>query len=1269
MSNMALAMTETLETRVAKAIEAGETASFLKSFSAFEKFPDFLRPDDVGFPPILQSSFQVDRASADWDTIHTFERVSLELRQRVFEPGSSIYENDLQHIDGSTLSSVLTRAVEQYRSSVAKGDLIREIKCHLEGLIIENNLDLSGIDFPCSIRLINCYIEGGLTLARTKLTTLDLSGSIIGKGISAPHLVARGAVRLRRSVITGILDFGAAEIVGPLDAADSVCVPANCPPAGVAWVSDRSAVNFGLARVGKEMRVNRVRWFGGVNMRSMHVSGSLFFTDAIVRSPIAVVEKLVIDGIGKEKKNFFSYQRSASAAEKDLAILLHGAARSQRPLVRMEQLPGLTLPGCPTKDQQHDNLEFSQSLLGRLLFESAAVQSSAIRADGAVIDGVFSAESMRVGGRVRLKKITVKSALTFSGGHFRTFRSLRETLASIKAICPDRKYANIHKFCAYILNRLDEVDDREPNARRQYAIDLRRANIGASVEFRKDSRKLLSRKGDKKIATQIARTLCLTNEDPVKFLQVFFGRPGELNRFLDNPENKTKSDYNEYRIARHKIQNKVSRKIDKPTYAVLDFEKKNPVVSDDRLRENFPPARISKNISTAQRRFVAKQCGNLGRIKSTLLIGEISLSGAQIGGSVSFLGFMANVFDEPVRSRRPTILLDNAHIRDTLDIRDSVGIQAISAEHAHIGGSVRMADEPVFKLEHDRYGPARRRALFTAVPKMIPRGATTAYPKFNFERTEIGGDATFVFDHRYGPTLDLAFLKVEGKLTILPAVGGVELNKDEFEKETFQAEAVRRGASVSIGKIIRWGAGKVASVLTGLIPDKARDRVPLFRKMKQFGDFTSEIIFDRNLAKEKLRTFKPYIDLRSATATVLAHPASAWPQQDSLLVEGLRYDRTKDFGPLLSRRRTWHEVETQSRRNVRSIILTGIIAALASMIVPSFASFTAGEMFDLSQFSKLTDNGNRNYAMFGPRTVRITQTIFGLSVWILLMKYFTQPRSTDSVPMAIRYLRRQRRKFNVRRASSAIHPYDPYIHAAKVLRADGHLLAADRVELERLRKRRRALSWRTSAPLRLMLLFTDWIMQYGFAPIRIVAIATVFLLSGTLLTEAAKNGELVVPTTNLSMPLSGHSLSKKNIRRPTTNYGPFREELVTIERWNGGPTSSLPPWAYRDPERSDGGKDHILGQDRYTPYEQKQMVPAVYVLDVMVPFLDLGQESSFDFFQKKDAGVNQLMEPDYSKHFWMIPFWLKVAGWFLTSIIAISVAARLETIMARNEDS
>ena len=1289
---------DSTDTIVERAIDRGTACSFYDDFASFdEKHRAIL---EEGHSPVLQSSFQTDETSVFWKNIASFERMNLELRARVL--GLAPPKNEpLQTIEGQALAALIKTAIRKFENSQKRGNSIVEPKFHFEGLKIEGQLDLSGVNFPGSLRLINCFCTGALNITRASLETLDISGSIFAQGVSAPHIQISGALRLRRTLSMGILDFGAAPIMGPLDAADSIVVPINMPPSSIKWVADRGVVNLGLARIGKEMRLNRVRWFGGVNMRGMTAEGSLFLTDAILRSPMAVAEKVAVDALGTDKRKCLPQQLSAATAEIDLALLLHAKLKTKRKWsLDVEILDGLWIPGCPTKDAEFDRSVFERTLLARLLFERIPVQTNALRADGANIHGVFGAEGMRVGGRVRLKKVIVKSALTLSGGHFRTFRSLRKTLSEFGTHHSAKKHAAARDFCEFLIARLDEAETSEPDARRQYAIDLRRAQIGASLEMRRDSRKIRrvnttgagarARKAvsdsNRRVAQQIARTLCETGEDPAKFLQVFFDRPGEVNQFLDNPKNARKVGFFEFLSARKKLR-EIGARLDPDMYELLEFEEAfenrepdNKHLEDEKYRPDQPGARIYRQYEPAQIEEVVQICGGLARVKSTLLIGEISLSGAHIGGSLSLLGFVANVFGEDDQTRS-TLLLDNATIQDDFDLRDSVGINGLSAEQANIGGSIRMADAPKFMLKHDRFGPARRRALCVgSVEAEITENRWTP-PKYNFERATVGGNATLIFDRETGPTLDLALARISGELVVLPAVGGLELNKLEYADDAYVALQKMQGGSVSIQKISQWVACKTAGLIHWLVPNE---------NFRAVAERVQHIEFSSSDSKRNVRKYKPTIDLRHLETTVVGHPPSSWPQFDGLLLEGLRYDRTKDYGPLLSRRRTWRDVQLQSRSNPKFMFFTLLAAVIASFSVPAFANILATLMMDIQQLNPIPEHA---YEVFGPWNVRVFQTILGISFWIGLLKFFTHPRASEANPMAIDYLKRQRRKFNVRRVSAAIHPYEPYIHAAKTLRASGYMLSADKVELERLRMRRLALSWRTAGPLRILLKMTDLTMNYGFAPIRLIGLTVVLIAAGSFLTTAGKESKIVedlyIQTLSASTEADAQTASDDQMQQ--INKQKQNSFLRTRPRVGGGftPSRGGPNPTNNDRTDTKPGPDetqvdqdkqrlnaHIEGNEGARKHDgetadgselRPQMIPFVYVLDVVVPFLDLGQESRFRFMRPRQEDT--AMRQWWVQNYWVVPVLLKLFGWILTSLIAISIAARLETIMARNEEA
>ena len=275
--------------------------------------------------------------------------------------------------------------------------------------------------------------------------------------------------------------------------------------------------------------------------------------------------------------------------------------------------------------------------------------------------------------------------------------------------------------------------------------------------------------------------------------------------------------------------------------------------------------------------------------------------------------------------------------------------------------------------------------------------------------------------------------------------------------------------------------------------------------------------------------------------------------------------------------------------------------------------------------------------------------------------------------MAVDYLKRQRRKFNVRRVSSAIHPYEPYIHAAKTLRASGYMLSADKVELERLRMRRAALSWRTAGPLRLLLKLTDLSMNYGFAPIRLIGLTILLIAAGSFLTTAGKQAKIVEDVfqrTELAATNTDADYSEENRLRSHRGQGGSNRAGLS-----GSGTPSTPIERENGKNDAEEEREERMQRDLESNIETEesvlaarpQMIPVVYVLDVVVPFLDLGQENQFRFM--RPAELNTAMKMDWVEMYWIVPVLLKLFGWILTSLIAISIAARLETIMARNEEA
>ncbi len=152
-------------------------------------------------------------------------------------------------------------------------------------------MTLSNARLPFSLRLIGCVIDAPLSLNNCELVTLDVSGSVLA-GLDATFLKASGSVRLRRSVVMTPVDFGGARIHGFFDGSDLVIKPFGATPANQGFDGDRGMLNLSQATIDNDIRLERATIWGGLAMRGLKTQRSVFLDEAVLLSPVAVLERL-----------------------------------------------------------------------------------------------------------------------------------------------------------------------------------------------------------------------------------------------------------------------------------------------------------------------------------------------------------------------------------------------------------------------------------------------------------------------------------------------------------------------------------------------------------------------------------------------------------------------------------------------------------------------------------------------------------------------------------------------------------------------------------------------------------------------------------------------------------------------------------------------------------------------------------------------------------------------------------------------------------------
>lgn len=1265
--------------QIEKCILDGVPISVASSIVPLE-LPQSLYPEHTGFPVIETSSFRLLRNTYKNNVyaqcVHAFEMLSLRIREAAKDGVNGVV------LPKTIRAEVLRKAILRAANRVKRDDNAYEDPIlHIEGIRVDGTLDLSRAVIPFPIRMIGCLIEGGILLNHSRLTALDISGSYVRRGIEASYCTFEKNVRMRRAVSGSVVDLGASETGGTLDAVDVICLPLELPTRQTSWTARKSIFNLARSKIGGDVRLMRSRIYGGLNLRSATLAGSLFMNDLLVRSPANVAEKLITEQLPDIALEMLeAHQRSAVRAEVDLAHLVRredwkGIGNSQRRRnLDAELLDGVLPPEIPTVGHSYDRVAFQGTLLARLIFGNEATCRSAVRAEHLSVRGMIMGRGLQLGGNCKFKSLSVKTELSLSGSHFRSANSVFAGLRKVVEMANRCALLSLIEFGDHILHESAFPQDTGRTQRFQYALDLRDSRIGSGLDLGKDSRNVADRSSDELIIRAIVERLIATGEDPVKFLQLFHMLPGCIFEYSEKDDVEDPNYQSRVKAAIATCR-KVGRFLEP-----ISYEFRDNLAAHARLRSivalaeeigdlkfdpdyfdqiQLPPGRMpdDKIIDSKMLERIVQACISLGRLKSTLLIGQVNIADAQIGGPLRLLGFITNLFGEDQRVT-PVLKLNNSHIEGDCDFRDSAGITSIEAPQVTVKGSIRFANSPRYDLSGDLFGPLRRRALLTAKSEHDPLNTIspgTPFRRFDFERARVGGNFIVVFDKKSGPTIDLAYSNISGKLAIVPAIGGVEINGDEVHADETDSKirrSVGRSGPYPLAKIF------IAQALDRILriqKTKSQNQGWIRRLVHGFVVRWSTLETNATRAKWIAQTHLPYVDLRSSTTEVFAHPPSAWPQQDGLLIEGMGYERSQEFGPLLAPRRRWGEVGAQKNSNVKWSFVS--------------ASITLGFGGAIAITQSVLSGLPPNYGT-DPRhsfSYWIGEVNMNLSIWVgllvlflLLLRVATKPSYRQKKPLALSYLALQRRRLDEGKLRHAVQPHQPYIHAAKVLRSAGRTEAADRVELERLRLRRKLLSLRTSLPLRVMLKATDIVSQYGFRPMRVLYIGTGVLLLSAMLLHYGDRSALIVQS-NLVRAERSANYGTSGVGRPTL----FRAEKVDV--------SGNRSIEQRDPvvltllesepnPRNPSGRLEASASERVYP----KFISLLYAADVTVPFLDLGQEDRWTVIGSTGKSV-KLEDP--KTWMWFVPYFLRMFGWFATGIITIAVVARLETIMARNEDS
>ncbi|KJS25288.1 MAG: hypothetical protein VR75_11645 [Hyphomonadaceae bacterium BRH_c29] len=1295
---------------------------------------------DSSLPPFLLAFFQQEGSDDAASALLGFELLSLAVRHH-FLVGHGERQETMLHrktwgtFDGkntckaSDLANALRKVANEIASSGSlTGTPSRIPGLKLVGIRIEGDLDLSKLDLPFSVRLVGCWIDGALLMDRTKLVTLDLSGSVISFGASCNFMEAKGALRIRRTVLGGPLDLGGATIHATLDASDCIIVPKFLPPSSVAFVGDRNALNLSQARIDKEARLNRVRIYGGLNLRSTNIGGAFFLDDAIVYSPIALVELIVFEekglrppsgpqvtgsapsqatgkpgqsgpgnqdpsseALGKQQQYAAAWNEWEACKDKEASIVWLLRGRDPAPYalegLELERLDGLAAWRASIATPTHGN----HALL-KLVKEHPASAYSALRGSGCHVSGVWFARSSLFLGSVVLKSATIGDRVTMNGSWFR--RHSIGKLIELSGMSTTDKA--LDQFLHSMQRALTEAGHVDPVDRPGLALDLRDSEINGTIDFRKDFRELQDprRKANpwrEKLIAPLVKVLLDGDSDALKAVALFNPVQEDIFKYWsrtrivdpDGAQAQHGADPGQKELLTRAAS--FSESMDPGNFKYLRDIGYLELKKQSELRQSpggpwttwrlqimqsldRPPARPASYIDSPEQVALVgqllpklgKDTASIGRLASTIISGEMDMSGAKVGGGIRARFAIMNVSGGRQHDRE--FKLVNATVAGNLDLRNTVGFCNIDAKQLTLGGSVRLTEDASDDPFIGRTRPQRERAslVFLAPGSFVPRQATNNLEhkwitRHRFQGATIGGDAYMLFDDQLGPSLDFRSATIGGRLSILPALGGVELTSREYAGERTE-DRKHRHFTPDPGTLPAWASWlarvawpfpgqlrrlplRLASALgLAISPSAQAGQHPASKPASR--SMPSRYWLERmegTLARASLEPPAPYakprrrdrsapgrfpsVDLRSAASSSFEHPPSAWPVQDHLRVEGFTYKSTAQLGPLVPARRILLDMVADRSRNSFNLSIWAFLAAILSFVA----------LLNLDWLEQLMQAA-------GPVNSFLVVVTFLPWFALLLVSSVTQPPANRSVIRATDWLMLQRRRLNTGRQNATLYPFQPFIHAAESLRVAGRIRAANTVELERLRLRRKMLSRRRDLPLIAALKAADLAMEYGYRPMRLVMLLWILVIFGSLVaTTAGKRG------------------------------GVSRQLPACVSMGPAHVFKAAPPCE---------NTDFVVAAPEFSPF--------LYSIDASLPLVDLGQEKHWTVTTNGLAPVKgDILEwmGQAALGRWLLarltPIWqwfgpwyfglARLVGWALTAIVSVAIVARLEALIARNE--
>ncbi|MEM7728369.1 MAG: hypothetical protein AAF311_03755 [Pseudomonadota bacterium] len=1258
------------------------------------------RPEGA-LPPITRSHFQEPRRTPSYFAL--FETLSLAARKAYFT-GAKTHPKGMETVEADVIRQAIIAFIHREEAlngldgdqADAKGEadpkdpslpsLVpvrrKPFALKLVGYHIEGDLDLSNLGFNGSLRLVGCVITGALILDRCEMVTLDLSGSVVKHGISGMYLTLRGALRCRRMVAESAIDLGGLSAAGTVDFTDAILSPENETSTRASYVRDRGILNLAQSELERDLRMERARIYGGINLRAARIGGMFHLNDALLRSPLAHFEYIVLktldlivaavnDSIEDEEKKLLDPRKRkvlakehedwleietqfpqslSQGAERNIAVQIHPDAlnKPQRPLHLSETEHGKFCDVDMRRKWERlgKGVESETAIGGKsdlqrhLMVGDVATAESALRAEQLTVRGPIYARGLRTSGRIRMKHLQASGNLSLNGSRLRSAKDVRIGLGQLRDFVRSaeqvRRSPEMFARAAAIRKSMKRLGRRHPHLRNSY-------NAAAKI-FSADGDRWLSTPSSEK---DDYRSDYVIDLDHARIKgDVDFGTDARPSRTIKEYEKQLKS---------------ILQDLANELWKLYSYE--NETAAKSSIIKWFgesdsPPVQLSETVFKERLPLHFRKGSGLPSYNPTLIIGDVKLDNVVTEGSVYFRGTVFNPSRTYEPSRKKSIRARNAEIRLHMDLRESVGLNGLCLTSAKIGGSVRCYDLDLKDKTRSHPGLSNMafcRPVFTEHhPLRNTEGQV--FIDFDLNLARIGGSAFLTFHPEHGPNLTFEEGQVENQTYIFAPDCVFAARKPIEQRNDKRRKGERNKDQLLVFARV---------VLPGF----------LSRRLPKPGEREGE----EKVSRRNPNAY-PIVNLRGLSSPFLSHNPGAWPMPGFMVVRNLRYESTDDHGHLYPLARTKDSVKREHEENEKVHEKARPILWAALLLL-----FGLGHvLFGLNDYEP-----SRCYA--GETTCLSSNTVgvlaglvraFGeLNLFLMIafciilpvLQYWSEkirPHERRAKPLAIFWLDCQQEHLNTRRTEHYILPTEPYIRAAAVLRAANRNTSAAAVERDRLRKRRQALSLFKAFPSRLLLKSFDFFMGYGFKPSRGVVLTVFYILGASLVFHGAKTNGVIVPSDIVDLyeerRVLGHNLSK---RGPDTHNG---------QRDTGGQDGRIANGTTLSFGENDGRRSADVGVNQscvavLNRLSENNFHSLLFTLDSLVPFIDMDIEADWKVVDPDRFATILECRNDEHHHAGMLYGWVylfavfvKIIGWCLITALAFSLLTRFESLLIRS---